>query len=113
MQTLGHFFEPLYYVRAVDFEGPTRLPPNNARTYIKPRKMHISKGTADNAIVLSSEEDMGIVVKPAKKSKAKLATLKVMMLNKGTLKYVPVDNSSDDEAGPAFIVACMADVAPP
>ena len=76
--------------------------------------MHMSKGTADDVIVLSSEEDVGIVVKPAKKSKAKLATLKVMMLNKGTLKYVvPVNNSSDNEAGPAFIVTCMADVAPP
>ncbi|KAH0826215.1 hypothetical protein J3R83DRAFT_5664, partial [Lanmaoa asiatica] len=47
----------MYYDGSVDFEGPARLPPNNARTRIKPRKTHTSKGTADDAIILSSEED--------------------------------------------------------
>ncbi|KAI9571059.1 hypothetical protein HD554DRAFT_2169420 [Boletus coccyginus] len=95
----------VYYDGAVDFEGPAHLPPNNARTCIKPHKMYMSKGTTDNAITLSSEEDIGGVVKPAKKSKAKPATLKVTTLNKGKSKYVLVD-SSDDEA-------CTADAAPP
>ena len=68
----------------------------------------MSKGIADNAITLSSEEDAGATVKPAKKSKvkqAKQAVLKAMTLNKGKFKYVPVD-SSDDEA-------CTVDAAPP
>ena len=95
----------MYYDGTIDFKGPARLPPNNARTCIKPHKMYMSKGTADNAITLSSEEDTGTVVKPAKKSKARPATLKATTLNKGKSKYVPID-SSDDEA-------CTADAAPP
>lgn len=102
-----------YYDGSIDFEGPARLPPNNTRTRIKPRKTHKSKAISDDVISLSSEGDTGAVIKPAKNSKGKPATSKATMLNKGKSKYIPVDDSSNDEAGPTFTVARTADAAPP
>ena len=97
----------MYYDGAINLEGPVWLPPSNMRTHIKPCKVQ-SKGTADDAIAISSREDTSKVVKPAKMSKSKLATLKVTSLKKGKSKYIPIDDLSDDEAGPA-----MADAPPP
>lgn len=91
----------MYVDGSIDFEGPARLPRSNVTTRIKPRKIHTSRATAEDPIVLSSGEDTSVVVKPAKKSKSKSAASKATSLKgKGKSRYIPIDDSSDDDAGP-------------
>ncbi|KAH0832247.1 hypothetical protein J3R83DRAFT_13221, partial [Lanmaoa asiatica] len=102
----------MYVDGSIDFEGPARLPQGNAATRIKPRKIHASRATAEDPIVLSSGEDTGKVVKPAKKPKPRAAVSKMTSLKmKGKSKYVPTDDSSDDD-GPAMKgdIALLPDV---
>ena len=89
----------MYVDGSVDFDGPACLPQGNAATCIKPHKIHALKAMAKEHIVLSlsSEEDMSKVVKRVKKAKAKPVPLKTMSLKKGKSKYVPTDDSSDND----------------